>query len=103
MRVLDHPILGPLTPGRRVAFSFEGRRLYGIEGEPIAAALAASGIRLLRRTADRGQPRGVFCAMGLCTDCMVVVNGRPKVRACVTPLEEGMDIRMEVPEVVAHD
>ena len=96
MRVRDHPVLGPLVPGREVEFTFEGRRLTGWEGEPIAAALAAAGIRVLRRTRLRGEPRGIFCAIGLCTDCMVVVDGMPNVRSCVTPLRAGMDIRMQV-------
>lgn len=94
-RVIDHPVLGPLTPGRKVAFTFEGRKLHGFEGEPIAAALMASGIRVFRRTRLHGHPRGVFCAIGLCTDCMVVVNGAPSVRACVTPLEAEMEITMQ--------
>lgn len=97
-RVFDHPVLGPLRAGRRVAFTFEGRKLHGLEGEPIAAALMASGVRVLRRTRLHGQPRGVFCAIGLCTDCMVIVNGVSNVRACVTPLEEGMEIRMQGPQ-----
>jgi hypothetical protein len=98
LRVINHPVMGPLGPGRRVAFSFEGRKLNGYEGEPIAAALMASGIRVVRRTRLHGKPRGVFCAVGLCTDCMVVVNGVPNTRACVTPLEDGMEIRMQKPE-----
>jgi len=96
-RIVSHPVLGPLVPGRKVGFTFEGRKLYGFEGEPVAAALMASGIRVLRRTRLRGEPRGVFCAIGLCTDCMVVVNGVPNVRTCVTPLEAGMEIRIQNP------
>ncbi len=97
-RILEHPVLGPVVPGRKVAFAFEGHKLSGLEGEPIAAALMASGIRALRRTKLHDQPRGVFCAIGLCTDCMVVVNGIPNIRACVTPLEAGMEIKMHRPE-----
>jgi predicted molibdopterin-dependent oxidoreductase YjgC len=96
MRIMDHPILGPMTPRREVEFFFEGRKIKGMEGESIAAALMAMGIRVLRRSKWHGQPRGIFCAIGLCTDCMVVVDRIPNVRSCVTPLREGMDIRMQL-------
>jgi predicted molibdopterin-dependent oxidoreductase YjgC len=96
MRIMDHPVLGPMAPRREVEFFFEGRKLKGVEGEPIGAALMALGIRVLRRSKWYGQPRGIFCAIGLCTDCMVVVDGVPNVRSCVTPLREGMDIRMQL-------
>src|SRR5512136_2659378 len=96
MRIMDHPILGPMTSRKEVEFFFEGTKLRGMEGEPIAAALMAVGIRVLRRSKWSGQPRGIFCAIGLCIDCMVVVDDIPNVRSCVTPLLEGMDIRMQV-------
>jgi aerobic-type carbon monoxide dehydrogenase small subunit (CoxS/CutS family) len=96
MRIMDHPVLGSMPPRREVEFFFEGDKLNGMEGEPIAAALMAVGIRVLRRSKWYGQPRGIFCAIGLCTDCMVVLDGVPNVRSCVTPLREGMDIRMQL-------
>ena len=95
LRIRHHPVLGPLSRGRQVTFTFEGRTFQGVEGEPIAAALTAAGIRVLRRTGKQGQPRGVFCAIGLCTDCMVTVNGVPNIRSCVTPLKAGMTIELQ--------
>jgi len=95
LRVRNHPILGPLAQGRQVTFTFDGRTFHGWEGEPIAAALTAAGIRVLRRTGKHAQPRGIFCAIGLCTDCMVTVDGVPNTRSCVTPLKAGMTIQMQ--------
>lgn len=92
MRVLDHPILGKAKLGRKVTFYFNGEPVEGYEGEPIAAALIAAGIKVLRITPKLGEPRGVFCAIGRCSDCIVLANGMP-VRACVTPVEEGLDVR----------
>ncbi len=41
------------------------------------------------------KPRGIFCAIGRCTDCVMVVNGKPNIRTCVTPLEEGMKVQTQ--------
>lgn len=92
MRITQHPILGPAAPRRRVWIEVDGKRIEAWEGEPIAAALLAAGIRVLRETPKRHQPRGVFCSIGRCTDCVMTVNGVPNVRTCVTPVEPGMKI-----------
>ena len=59
---------------------------------PIAAALLASGVRVFRKTAKKGYPRGVFCGIGRCTDCVMTVDGKPNVRTCVTPVRAGMKV-----------
>ncbi|MDR2616016.1 MAG: (2Fe-2S)-binding protein [Oscillospiraceae bacterium] len=92
MRIENHPILGSADSPREIAFTFDGRELRGRDGEPIAAALRAAGVTTHRYTKKRHTPRGVFCAIGRCTDCVMVVNGRPNVRTCVTPLQEGMTV-----------
>lgn len=74
-----------------VSFSFDGRTLQARQGVSIAAALTEAGIRALRLT-PTGAPRGMFCGMGVCQECLVVVNGQPSQRACMTPLTEGMEI-----------
>ena len=61
-------------------------------GQPIAAALLDNGISVFRHTHKTGRPRSLFCGIGQCSDCVVVVNGTPNVRSCTTPLEEGMVI-----------
>ncbi len=45
------------------------------------------------RQARSGAPRGPFCGMGVCFDCLVTVDGRPSQRACLTKVEAGMDVR----------
>jgi sarcosine oxidase subunit alpha len=76
--------------GRSIQFSLDGVLLPAYEGETIAAALFANGIATLRRSPVRGMPRGYYCGMGICFDCVVVVDGTANVRACVTPVREGM-------------
>lgn len=95
VRISTHPILGEIKKGRIVNFTYDGKELQGYEGEPIAAALKAQGVMVHRYTKKEHKPRGIFCAIGRCTDCVMVVNGQPNVRTCVTPLEEGMKIKTQ--------
>ena len=69
--------------------------MEGFEDEPIAAALRAAGVMPHRHTVKRGEPRGIFCAIGRCTDCVMVVDGKPNVRTCMTPLKEGMQVQTQ--------
>ena len=95
MRISEHPIIESYNKGRKVTFSFDGKELSGYEGESIAAAQKAAGVIVHRYTATQHKPRGIFCAIGRCTDCVMIVNGVPNVRTCVTPLEEGMQIQTQ--------
>ncbi|MBI2738549.1 MAG: FAD-dependent oxidoreductase [Rhodospirillales bacterium] len=87
---LKHPDMRPTGPP--VGFRFDGRDIEALEGETIAAALAASDIVAVRE-ARSGAPRGPFCGMGVCFDCLVTVDGRPSQRACLTRVSAGMDVR----------
>lgn len=94
-RIEKHPILGEAPERRLVKFTYDGKTLEGYEGEPIAAALRVAGVMAHRYTKKKHEPRGVFCAIGRCTDCVMVVNGKPNVRTCITPLEEGMTVETQ--------
>ena len=95
MRILDHPVLGPLPQGRTVKIIVDGVEIQAREGEPILAAMMANGVRITRRTAKRMEHRGLYCGIGKCSDCLMVVNGLPNVRTCVTPVEEGMVVETQ--------
>jgi len=90
-RIVSHPILS-FKRGKRVTFSFNGVLIHAYEGESIAAALEANGIKELSRSVERGRPRGLFCAIGKCASCLMTVDGIPNVRACLTPVSEGMTV-----------
>ena len=92
MRVEKHPVLGDREVGRLVSISVDGMEIQAVEGEPIAAALLAQGLRVFRRTPRLHEPRGIFCGIGRCTDCIMTVDGTPNVRTCVTPIKAGMVI-----------
>ncbi len=94
-RIAEHPILGVQEKGAPVTFTFDGKETEGREGEPIAAALKAAGYMVHRYTKKEHKPRGIFCAIGRCTDCVMVVDGVPNVRTCITPLKAGMDVRTQ--------
>ncbi|MBP3263451.1 (2Fe-2S)-binding protein [Pseudobutyrivibrio sp.] len=94
-RIKEHPILGVQEKGNRIRFTFDGKEVEGYEGEPIAAALKAAGLMVHRYTKKEHKPRGIFCAIGRCTDCVMVVDGIPNVRTCITPLKSGMDVRTQ--------
>jgi len=102
MRVEKHPVLGDREVGRLVAVRVDGREIVAVEGEPIAAALLAQGIRVMRKTPRFGEPRGIFCGIGRCTDCIMTVDGVPNVRTCVTPVREGMVITSNLQEEIKH-
>ena len=60
-------------------------------GISVAAALLTQGIKTLRWSAE-GDPRGLFCGMGVCYECLVTIDGQPDQRACMSLVEEGMHI-----------
>ncbi|MBV9247995.1 MAG: FAD-dependent oxidoreductase, partial [Acetobacteraceae bacterium] len=84
---LTHKTIRPT--GRPVTLTFEGHPIQALEGETIAAALSAAGIVSFRHTAS-GAPRGLYCGMGACFDCVVTVDGHIGQRACMTKVADGM-------------
>ena len=98
MRVDKHPVLGDRQPGKTVTISVDGKVLEAVEGEPIAAALLAHGLRTMRKTPRYQEPRGIFCGIGRCTDCIMTVDGVPNVRTCITPVRAGMVITSNLSE-----
>ncbi len=79
------------TRPRVLRATFDGEPLEAPAGASVAAALLASG-RTAWRTTRKGAPRGLFCGIGVCFDCIVDINGESGQRACMIPLEEGMDV-----------
>ncbi|MEU2337782.1 (2Fe-2S)-binding protein [Streptomyces sp. NPDC006654] len=88
-------------PGAAFTVTFDGREIEALPGQTVAAALWASGVTSWRSTRGAGRPRGVFCGIGVCFDCLVVVNDRPNRRACLVPLRPGDVIRTQ--QGTGHD
>jgi len=102
VRITEHPIL-EFEKGPLVDFEHDGQKLTGHEGESIAAALHAAGVRVLRHSIRLDRPRGFFCAIGRCSSCLMTVDGVPNVMTCVTPLKAGMRIETQTDKGVIPD
>ena len=74
-------------------FLFEGRPVPFETGQSIGAALIAAGIMSWRTTRFGARPRGLFCGIGVCFDCLVTVDGRPSLRACLVEARDGDEVR----------
>lgn len=93
-RIEHHPVLA-FNREKELRFYFEGKPLCGYEGETIAAALVANGIKVFRHTEKLGRPRGFFCAVGKCSSCLMVVDGRPNTMVCMEPLREDTKVERQ--------
>ena len=75
-------------------FSFEGQPIAAREGQSVGAALLEAGVRCLRRD-ERGNPKGMVCAIGVCWECRCVIDDVADTRACMTPVRAGMVVRRQ--------
>jgi NADPH-dependent 2,4-dienoyl-CoA reductase/sulfur reductase-like enzyme len=91
------PEPAPSGPQQLVGFSYQGRELTAPRGATIAAALLANGITSWRLTRGHGRPRGLFCGIGHCYDCLVDVGESQAVRACQVPVRDGDEVRQAGP------
>ncbi|HPE69392.1 MAG TPA: (2Fe-2S)-binding protein [Thermotogota bacterium] len=96
MRVQQHPVL-TFERGARITFLFDGQPVEAYEGETIVAALHAAGIWKLSESPAKHRPRGLFCAIGHCSSCLMTVDGVPNVRTCVTRARQGMVVVSQQP------
>ena len=78
-----------------VTISVDGTPTEGRPGQTIAGVLLTSGRSVWRRTSRGSAPRGLFCGIGVCFDCLVEVDGRPDQRACLVPARPGAVIRTQ--------
>lgn len=81
----------PIRPSEPtpVTITVDGAEVHGLAGQSIAGIILADGCLGFRRTSTHDRPRGVFCGIGVCFDCLVVVNGVDDVRACQRKAREG--------------
>jgi aerobic-type carbon monoxide dehydrogenase small subunit (CoxS/CutS family) len=87
--VSDLRISQGITRQQPFTITVNGQETLAYPGESLATVLLAAGWKVFRHTSLSSAPRGMFCGMGLCFDCLVTVNGQPNVRACHTPAKPG--------------
>ena len=80
-------------PNPEIWFEFEGQKVLARTGQSVAAALWAVGETTLRTTDDDQAPRGYFCGMGVCFDCLVTIDGQPNRQSCLVPVAAGMVVQ----------
>ena len=95
MSVRNHPILGTAPQAKEVTVTLDGVPIKVEEGQMVAAALLDKGIRINRYTRKNHAARGIFCGIGQCTDCVMIVDGKRNVRTCITPVIDGMVIETQ--------
>ena len=77
---------------QKITFTFNGQDVSCESGQSIAAALIAEGNRELRSTRFGDKPRSIFCGIGVCFDCVVVIDGVANQRSCVIAAKQGMKV-----------
>jgi NADH dehydrogenase/NADH:ubiquinone oxidoreductase subunit G len=85
-------LLPEVKRGKAIQVIVDGSPVEANEGETIATVLLSAGIQTFRFTHKNKAPRGIYCGMGICYECLVTVDGIHAVRACVTPVVDGMRI-----------
>ena len=83
------------NPEKTVTVTIEGQPVEVPAGETVAAAVLASGIGYTRTTPVSGSPRAPFCLMGVCYECLMIIDGQPNQRACKEYVAEGMAIERQ--------
>lgn len=83
-------------PGRRwIEVQIDGKSARVQDGESVAAAMLASGMRSCRTTSISGELRAPYCMMGVCFECLVEIDGVPNCQSCRVPVKKGMQIRRQ--------
>ncbi|MCB1479994.1 MAG: (2Fe-2S)-binding protein [Tepidamorphaceae bacterium] len=92
------PLLIPAAArtGAIVTFHLDGRRLTAHKGESVLAAALQNGCKL-RHSEFTGEPRAGFCLMNACQDCWIWTAQGQRLRACSTPVADGLDLHTRVP------
>ncbi len=94
MRIKEHPVLD-FEKKQIIHFYFEGERVEGLQGDTIASALHALGVKVLGQSLFKHRPRGFYCAIGNCASCLMIVDGKPNIKTCTTLLQPNMSVYLQ--------
>lgn len=78
-----------------VSLHIEGQPVQARSDDSVAVAMLEAGVTVFRETPVSGAPRAPLCLMGVCFECLVEIDGRPNMQACMTPVAEGMQVRLQ--------
>lgn len=85
----------PDPMAKTVTLSIDGERAEATVGETIAAVLLRQKERWVRRSPVSQAPRAPYCMMGVCFDCLAIVDGVASVQTCLTPVRDGMSVERQ--------
>jgi predicted molibdopterin-dependent oxidoreductase YjgC len=85
------------TAGRddQITFTIDGRQVRAMPGDSVAAAALANGIVTFRTSTVSGEPRGPYCMMGVCFECLLTIDGMPNQQACMVKVRPGMQVNTQ--------
>lgn len=86
--------------GKKFEIVVDGKRIDAYEGETVGAAMMAAGFRTLRYSKKKNEPRGIYCGIGLCQECRMVINGVPNAQACKTLATPGCHVEFAKTEII---
>jgi len=92
--IQSHPILD-FKRGNPINITFDGRGILAYDDMTIAVALHSAGVRVISKSHENQRPRGLYCAIGNCSSCMMIVDGVPNVRTCVILCRDGMIVETQ--------
>ena len=72
-----------------------GQSLQVLKGITVAAVALSQNQKFTRTTPISGSKRAPFCMMGVCYECLMVIDGKANQRACVTHVQDGMTIERQ--------
>jgi hypothetical protein len=78
-----------------ITITFDGQPIRAFAEDSVGAALTRAGVRSWRTTRRKGCPRGLFCGIGVCYDCLLTVDGAANQRACLVPAVDGMELNSD--------
>lgn len=81
--------------GGDIAFTIDGKPVSAAAEDSVAAAALASGVLKFRASAVSGEPRGPYCMMGVCFECLLTIDGRPNQQACMVRVRPGMRVETQ--------
>lgn len=84
------------SPAKTIEFTFNGEKLSAVPGQTVGAAILDSGKRSLRTTRFENKPRGIFCGIGICFDCLVSIDGVANQRACLVSVQPNMNVQTQI-------
>ena len=91
----DYRIDIGIKRGAEIEITVDGKPVKAYEGETIAAAILATGTRALRTTPVKNESRGLYCGIGICFDCVMIIDHIPNIRACQTLVKKGMVVESQ--------